>query len=157
MCVVSKLSEIVTARAVFCLAVGISMPGCSGPVSQAQHAAASPTAAVSFDGRYEGTLRMTGASLGMSRSNCATSARISIEVRNGRFSLATPHPEAVASTPSLTDRATPVYDATIRPDGIIAGISDQTNATMQGRVSGTRMSGQIYGLLCYYEFAADRV
>jgi len=143
-------------RSVFCLVVGLSTSGCDGPRSQVQPTA-SPPAAVSFDGRYEGTLRMTGSSLGMTRSDCATSPRISVEVRNNQFSLATPHPEAVASTPSLTDRATPVYNATIRPDGSIVGLSNQTNATMQGRVFGSRMSGQIFGLLCYYEFTADRV
>ena len=100
---------------------------------------------------------MAGSSLGMTRSDCATTPRISVEVKNNQFSLATPHPEAVASTPSLTDRATPVYNATIRPDGSIVGVSNQTNATMQGRIFGSRMSGQIFGLLCYYEFTADRV
>jgi hypothetical protein len=150
------LSGLVTARAVFLLAVGISTSGCDGSRSQVQPAAF-PAPAISFDGRYEGTMRMTGSSLGMSRSNCATSPRISVEVKNNQFSLATPHPEAVASTPSLTDRATPVYNATIRPDGSIVGISNQTNATMQGRIFGSRMSGQIFGLLCYYEFTADRV
>jgi hypothetical protein len=100
---------------------------------------------------------MTGASRGMTRSNCATSPRISVEVKNNQFSLATPHPDAVASAPSLADRTTPVYEAAIRPDGSIVGVSNQTNATMQGRIFGSRMSGQIFGLLCYYEFIADRV
>ena len=155
MCKRGMLSHLVTVHSALSLVVGISTSGCDGPRSQVQPAA-SPATAISFDGRYEGTVRVTGASLGMTRSNCATSARISVEVKNNQFALATPHPEAVASAPSLADRTTPVYDATIRPDGTIVGAS-QTNATMQGRISGSRMSGQIFGLLCYYEFTADRV
>ena len=102
-------------------------------------------------------MRVAGSSVNMNRRDCATSPRVSVEVKDNRFSLATPHPEAVASTPTLRDRATPVYDAAIRPDGTIEGVSDQTGATMRGRVSGPRMSGEIYGLLCYYELTADRV
>ena len=70
-------------------------------------------------------MRVTGSSVNMNRRDCATSARISIEVKENRFSLATPHAEAVASMPTLRDRATPVYDAAIRPDGIIEGISNR--------------------------------
>jgi hypothetical protein len=159
MCPASLLTELATGRALLCLAVGISVSGCAGPAPQGQPAAgaAARSAVVSYDGRYEGAMRVTGSSVNMNRRDCATSPRISIEVKDNRFSLATPHPEAVAATPTLRDRATPVYDAAIRPDGIIEGISNQTNATMRGRVSGARMSGEIYGLLCYYEFTADRV
>src|SRR3712207_2398794 len=132
------------------------MAGCAGPAPPGRPAAF-PSAAVSFDGRYEGTMRVTGASVGMDHRDCATPPRISIEVKNNRFSLATPHPQVAASTPSLADRAAPVYDAAIRPDGTVVGISHQTNTALQGVVSGTRMSGQVYGLLCYYEFTADRV
>ena len=75
----------------------------------------------------------------------------------GRFSLAVPHPRVATATPSLSDRTTPVYEASIAPDGRIAGRSNQTNATLEGQVSGRQMSGQIYGLLCYYEFSANRL
>lgn len=70
------------------------------------------------------------------------------DVPNNRFSLAVPHPDVATSAPALTagprDRTIPVYNATIRADGTIAGTSD-AGAVMEGRVSGTRMSGQISG------------
>jgi hypothetical protein len=75
----------------------------------------------------------------------------------GRFSLAVPHPRVATATPSLSDRTTPVYEASIAPDGRITGRSNQTNATLEGQVSGRQMSGRIYGLLCYYEFSANRL
>jgi hypothetical protein len=132
------------------------MPNCAGPAPLAEPPAA-PRAAVSYDGRYEGTMRVTGGpGTASNPSLCGTPPRVSIEVRNNRFTLAVPHPDAEA-TPSLRDRATPTYDATIRPDGSITGMSNDTGATMDGRVSGTRMNGQVYGLLCYYEFTALRV
>jgi hypothetical protein len=73
----------------------------------------------------------------------------------------TPHPAAVGATPSLRNSATPVYttspvhNAFIAPDGTIKGLSNDTNTTMDGRVAGTRMTGQVNGLLCYYAFTAD--
>ena len=62
----------------------------------------------------------------------------------------------VKATPGLRDAATSIYNASIAPDGTIKGLSNETNTVMDGRVSGTRMTGQVYGLLCYYAFAADR-
>jgi len=143
-------------RICLALAASAAVSACVAPAPQEQPSAAAP-AAVSYDGRYVGTVRNTGASGGMRRSDCETPPRISIDVRGNRFSLAQPHPTAVASTPSLEDRTTPIYNANIAPDGTIKGASDQTNATLEGRVSSGQMSGHIYGLLCYYEFTAQRV
>ena len=76
--------------------------------------------------------------------------------------FALPHPAAVGATPPLRDSATPVYTtspvytASIAPDGTIKGLSNDTNTTMDGRVAGARMTGQINGLLCRYAFTADR-
>jgi hypothetical protein len=143
-------------RICLALAALAAVSACNARAPQEQPSAA-PPAAVFYDGRYVGTVRSTGASGGMRRSDCETPPRISIDVRDNRFSLAQPHPAAVASAPTLRDRTTPVYNATIAPDGTIKGISEQTNAILEGRVSGRQMSGQIYGLLCYYEFTAERM
>ena len=62
----------------------------------------------------------------------------------------------VDSTPSLQPAATPVYNASIGPDGTIKGLSNDTNTPMRGQVTGTRMTGQIDGLLCNYAFTAER-
>ena len=55
----------------------------------------------------------------------------------------------------MADRTTPVYEASIAPDGRISGRSNQTNTTLEGQVSGRQINGQIHGLLCYYEFSAN--
>ena len=135
-------------------AVGTSVSGCVSPAPQAQPAAPAP--APSYDGHYEGRVEGTGASVGMSRLDCETDPRFAVEVRGSRFSIVQPHPRVATAVPTLRDRTTVVYDAAIRPDGTIVGTSGRTNATMEGRVSGARMSGQIYGLLCYYAFTAER-
>jgi hypothetical protein len=136
--------------------VGIAVSGCAGPAQQIQ-SAAGPSVSSSYDGRYAGTVKVTGGSVGMSARDCETPQGISIDVKNNQFSLAQPHPNVGESTPSLREKTTPVYNATIRSDGSIVGTSGNSTATMVGRISGTHMSGQINGLLCYYEFTADRV
>jgi hypothetical protein len=138
------------------LALIIVTAGCTGPAPQ-NHPTADASSPVTFDVRYEGSMRVSGAAMGVTAQDCDTPARISIEVRNNQFTLTQPPPNAVASTPSLRDRATRAYSATIRPDGAIAGTSNTSSATMNGRATGTRLSGQIHGLLCDYEFSADRI
>jgi hypothetical protein len=143
-------------RICLALATSAAVSACSAWAPQEQPLAAAP-AAVFYDGHYAGTVRSTGASGGMRQSDCETPSPIAIDVRDNRFSLAQPHPAAAASTPSLQDKTTPVYNATIASDGTIKGVSEQTNATLEGRISSGQMNGQIYGLLCYYEFTAERI
>jgi hypothetical protein len=134
------------------------LAGCSVPAMQGRGAAA-PTAtpAPSYDGHYEGTVRLTGVAGTMDPKDCATEPRVSLDVRDNRFRYALPHPHAAASSPELAKRTTPIYNASIRPNGNFSGTSDDTNTTMVGQVTGTRMTGTIFGLLCYYAFTADRV
>jgi hypothetical protein len=80
----------------------------------------------------------------------------SVSVTGNQFSFPVSHPAMVKATPGLRDAATSIYNASIAPDGTIKGLSNDTNTVMDGRVAGTRMTGQIYGLLCYYAFTADR-
>ena len=117
---------------------------------------APPAAAISYDGTYTGTLSVTGAAGSVNSRDCATDPRFSVQVTGNQFSFPLPHPAVVEATPSLRDAATPIYDASIAPDGTIKGISNSNNTTMDGPVSGIRMTGQVYGLLCYYAFTADR-
>jgi hypothetical protein len=128
----------------------------SGCATQAPQPMALPAPAVSYDGTYTGTLRVTGAAVSMNQSECATDPRFSVNVSGNQFSFPLRHPAAVKAAPSLRDAATPIYNASIAPDGAIKGLSNDTNTAMDGRVSGTRMTGQVYGLLCYYAFTADR-
>lgn len=142
-------------RILLALAGALGAPGCASPLPK-QQAAAPPPDVNTYDGRYAGTVRVTGSAGTMPKEDCATPPRISIEVVNGRFSLPLPHPQVATATPSLANRTTPVYEASIVPDGRITGRSNQTNTTLEGQVFGRHMSGQIYGLLCYYEFSANR-
>jgi hypothetical protein len=137
------------------IALGLALAA-SGCASRPPQPVAPPAAAISYDGAYTGVLRVTGAATSMNQSDCATDPRFSATVTGNRFSFPLPHPAVVKATPSLRDAATPVYDASIAPDGTIRGFSNNNNTTMDGRVAGTRMTGQVYGLLCYYAFTADR-
>jgi hypothetical protein len=141
------------ARGSIALGLALATSGCA---NQAPQSMAPPAAAISYDGTYTGTLRLTGASGGVNQSDCATDPRFSVSVTGNQFSFPLPHPALVKGTPSLRDSATPVYNASIAPDGTIKGLSNDTNTVMDGRVAGARMTGQVYGLLCYYAFTADR-
>ena len=110
----------------------------------------------SYDGTYTGTIRLTGGSTSVNPSDCATDPGVSVNVTGNQFSFPLPHPVMVKASPALRDRATPIYNASIAPDGAIKGFSNDTNTTMDGRAAGTRMTGQVYGLLCYYAFTAHR-
>jgi hypothetical protein len=140
------------ARSSIALALALAASGCT---NQAPPPMAPPAAAVSYDGTYTGTLSVTGAAGSVNSRDCATDPRFSVRVTGNQFSFPLPHP-VLANTPSLRGSATPVYNASIAPDGTIKGFSNDTNTVMDGRVAGTRMTGQIYGLLCYYAFTADR-
>ena len=142
-------------RATGRIVLGLAL-GAAGCASQAPQPMAPPMPAISYDGTYTGTLLVTGASTSMNQRDCATDPRFSVTVTGNQFSFPLPHPAAVKATPSLSDSATPIYNASIGPDGTIKGLSSNTNTTMDGRVTGTRMAGQIYGLLCYYAYSAER-
>ena len=143
------------------IALGLALAA-SGCANRAPQPMVPPAAAISYDGTYTGTLRVTGVSTRMTQSDCDTDPRFSVKVTRNRFSFLLPHPAAVGATPSLRNSATPVYTtspvytASIAPDGTIKGLSHDISTTMDGRVAGTRMTGQIRGLLCYYAFTADR-
>ncbi|WP_431268457.1 hypothetical protein [Dankookia sp. P2] len=135
------------------LALGLGVAGCA---DQAPQPMPPPAAAISYDGTYTGTIRVTGAATSMQESDCATDPRFAVVVAGNQFSFPLPHPAASRNTPSLRQVATPVYNASIGPDGTIKGLSNDTNTPMSGRVTGTRMTGQVDGLLCNYAFTADR-
>ena len=137
------------------IALGLALAA-SGCANRAPQPTAPPAAAISYDGTYTGTLRVTGGSTSVNPSDCATDPRFSVNVTGNQFSFPLPHPAMVKATPALRDSATPIYNASIAPDGTIKGFSNDTNTTMDGRAAGTRITGQVYGLLCYYAFTADR-
>ena len=138
------------------IALGLTLLAASGCANQARRPMEPPAAAIFYDGTYTGTLSVIGAAGSVNSRDCATDPRFSVRVAGNQFSFPLPHPTMVKATPSLRDSATPVYNASIAPDGTIKGFSNNNNTVMDGRVTGTRMTGQVYGLLCYYAFTADR-
>ena len=133
------------------LAAALVVAGCAAPPPPQ---AAAPQVTTEFDGRYTATVQAVGGSVGLNVRDCAAPG-FSFEAVNGSFRFSMPHPHVATATPSLRESATPVYEATIAPDGAVRGMSNQ-NSMMQGRVEGARMTGQINGLLCYYDFVAVR-
>jgi hypothetical protein len=120
-----------------------------------------PTAAsapVSFDGRYDGAVQVTGVVAGGNPRQCAVDTHLSLLVTANAFSYTQSHPGMANTAPGLNAAATTVtYSATIGPDGAIRGDSGTMGGAIEGVVSGTHMNGTINGLACYYSFTADRI
>ena len=72
---------------------------------------------------------------------------MTVQVAAGTFSYAMPHPNA-------PENPTPVYAATIAPDGSFRSVIP--SGVMTGRVAANRMTGMIDGSVCVYSFAMDR-
>jgi hypothetical protein len=106
----------------------------------------------SYDGRYEGSVQVTGVMSGGDLRWCETDRRLSLQVSNNTFSYTQAHPNVPKA---MIDRATVIYTASINPDGAITGTSS-TYGSLEGRVSGSHMSGTMKGPGCFYTFAADR-
>jgi hypothetical protein len=142
------------ARCFVCIALGCGTWGCAGP--QDAQPAASP-ASVSYDGRYVGTVQVTGAAAGFSNRDCETDPQFTIDVRGNKFTYTQAHSNIAGTSPSLTaSSTTSTYSATIASAGTITGDSGDLNGMISGSVVGTHMAGRISGFVCYYTFAADR-
>jgi hypothetical protein len=115
-----------------------------------QMAAPSP----SFDGRYQGSVQVTGVGSGGDRRWCETNRQLSLQVTNHSFTYIQPHPNApqIASV----DARTATYTGTISSEGSITGTSD-VNGTIEGRLTGSHMTGTMGGYGCSYSFSADRL
>jgi hypothetical protein len=129
------------------LVAGLALGACTDLGAPPPPAPPGPGPTAAFDGRYAGSIRVTGASTSMNPQQCETNPRLEFTVTNGAFGITTAQPQLTASTS---------YTAQILADGAITGISNQTGGTLRGRAEGTRLTGEIFGLLCYYAFTADR-
>ena len=144
-------------RCLFHLALGAAIAGCATQSPSTAGSGASPPAA-SFDGRYDGSIQVTGVASAGNIQECATAPQISLQVKNNRFTYAQPHPNLANSAAGVTAQNTmATYNAIVTADGSIRGDSGNLGGTIQGQVSGNHMSGTINGLLCYYSFNADRI
>ena len=140
-------------RGIGVLGVVLALFGCADPPTPAPQVVAPVTA---FDGRWSGTMQLTGAASSVPQDSCNVPPRFSVDVRDGRFLLAQVHPLVGSTSPSLRGVSSLDYTATISADGSFTGVADSTGATLSGRIADGRMSGNIYGLLCYYSFSAQR-
>jgi hypothetical protein len=129
------------------VAAAVVLSGCSSGQSAQPGSNAVPASPVSWDGMYRGAIQITGLGSGVQRQWCQTDPQMVVQVTNNSFRYEMPHPNA-------PDNPTPVYTATIAPDGTFN--SQVVSGTIIGRVTGTRMSGTIDGSVCGYAFSMDR-
>jgi hypothetical protein len=125
------------------LATGLALIGCAAPPPP-------PPAApvVSYDGTYTGTLTLTGVGAGVPREGCATSPRLTLQVKA--------HPTANVTAPGMpTVSATTTYTVAVAQNGTFSGQSE-VSGTMTGAIAGTHMTGSVEGIVCVYSFTADR-
>ena len=141
-----------------CLVVSVLVGACAHQPASMAGSVTTATSAVSFDGNYHGSVALAGVASGIDRQMCAVDPHLSLLVTNNSFTYTQPHPNIAGTSPGITAQATtPIYTATIAPDGSFSGQSNGVEGgTIQGIVSGTHMSGTINGLLCGYKFSAER-
>jgi hypothetical protein len=131
----------------------VSMTGCvtSGPPPVAPKPTAVP---VSFDGNYQGTIRLTTSGVSGAESNwCDTPPAISLSVRSGTFSYVLTHPNVPRDS---ADSLSPTFTVAIAPDGSFDATSRNGEAEMIGSIAGSHMAAKINGTGCNYAFTADR-
>lgn len=139
------------------LVLGATLAACSNRPAPPAMTSSAPQSA-SFDGRYEGSVQVSGVASGGTLSNCETDRRLTLQVVGGTFTYVQRHPNIEHTGPSLTPEATTAtYTATISADGSVRGDSGEDNGQLSGTVLGTHMKGRIDGVLCHYTFSADRV
>lgn len=135
---------------------GCSRPAPPQPATPLATSLAAPPAA-SYDGHYQGTVKVSAVSFGTDPQTCAVDPPFAMDVRNNAFVYVQPHPQIAGTAPGLTAaNTTTTYHGSIAPDGTVSGTSDIYGGTIAGHVAGTHMGGQISGVLCSYTFAADR-
>jgi hypothetical protein len=108
----------------------------------------------SSDGRYQGSVQVTGVDSGGDISWCETDRKLSWQVTNHMFTYVQPHPNA--PHPASVDTRTTAYSGAISSDGSIRGTSNYSGA-IEGRLTGSHMTGSINGAGCQYSFSADRI
>jgi len=106
------------------------------------------TPAVSFDGRYTGSIRITKSH----NDWCDTPPSISVMISNNSFAWTLTRPNLPQK-----DLYNPTFQVDVRPDGqfdVEGGNGELTS--LKGRITGLHMAGEIDGKYCGYVFSADR-
>jgi hypothetical protein len=138
-----------TGMGLYPLALLLTLAACAGPMGTLRPGPAAPPPSTAFDGSYRSTIRITGGSASAQGQGwCQTPGQPMINVRDGEFSYAVPHP-------NVPGGPTPVYQAAMETDGSFSG--QGVGGSVSGRVTGARIEGRIDGMGCIYEFSGYRV
>jgi hypothetical protein len=116
---------------------------------------ATPTAApVSFDGNYRGSIRLTSSGISGGQTGwCDTPPAISLSLQKSAFNYVLAHPNVPKdSSYSLS----PTFAVLVAPDGSFNATSQNGEAQMVGRITGSHLAGQIDGTACGYAFTAEK-
>jgi hypothetical protein len=143
-------------RAAFGLGLVAYLTGCAPWTPPPTPPAPPPPPSAAFDGRWQAAIRSVGGATGVDPGECDAEPRLTLEVRDGRFTLTQNHRQLAAAAPTARNIAISSYKAEVFEDGSFVGMSD-SNAIMRGQIENGLMTGNIYGLLCYYSFTARRL
>ena len=124
------------------------LAGCAQPP---QPAATIAQPAVSFDGRYTGTVVLTGVASGADRSWCEKPTDFAVDVVNNVFTYS----YALPNLANMPKNAKATYSAVVARDGSFQGQSDMTGVIL-GQITDGAMAGTVDGIGCAYRITASR-
>ncbi len=128
--------------------------GCAASAPPAAPPPASLTSPVSFDGTYRGSIRVTSTGVPRDQTSwCDTPPAISLSLQNSAFNYVLLHPNVPTNSHySLS----PTFAVAVAPDGSFNATSQNGEAQMTGRITGSQLTGQINGTACNYAFTAEK-
>jgi hypothetical protein len=138
------------ATIIFVTAIG----GCAASAPPPAPPPPSLTSPVSFDGTYRGSIRVTSTGVPREQTSwCDTLPAISLALQNSAFNYVLLHPNVPKdSNYSLS----PTFAVVVAADGSFNATSQNGEAQMIGRITGSQLAGQINGTACNYAFTAQK-
>jgi len=131
------------------LVLALTVAGCAGPMGTIHPLPPPPPPVTAFDGSYRSTLLSnTPAQAGQVFSWCQSPGQAVITVDKGVFTYAVSHP-------NVPGNPTPVFQATVAPDGSFAG--QAISGSVTGQITGPRLEGKLDGMGCVYSLTGNRI
>src|SRR4051794_12259576 len=93
-------------RCLLCVVFGATIAGCTNQSTSTTGGGNVPNPLVSFDGRYDGSVQVTGVASGGALQECATAPQISLQVANNRFTYVQSHPNIANTALGVTAQNT---------------------------------------------------
>jgi hypothetical protein len=132
----------------------IAIGGCTTPKTPPPLSATPASTPASFDGTYRGSIRLTSSGISGGQTNwCDTPPAIALSLQNNTFNYILEHPNVPRDS---NYSMSPTFAVAVAPDGSFNATSQNGEAQMVGRVTGSHLAGQINGTACGYAFTADR-